>query len=258
MIDTEDSVVTSLNELRKLKNERKTRKNKQRTGAARPHAAPVADPTADMVTPPPAQAMATVAARPSQTFAPAQAFAMPAQAPQAPAFAPMVAPTVIKKSSATPAILVALLLIGAGAGGYIKLENDTKALLDSKNVLIRDAEEARNKAVEANARLEQQAKNTLQKCEDKLKLATVTPAPTATSIATAAPAIVPAPTVASTPSVTKRSTSKPTASRHATSRPSRHVAASDSAAPGATKASAVPTIAKKKTLQDDPLAGLGR
>jgi hypothetical protein len=186
---------------------------------------------------------------------------MPAQAPQANAFAPVMAPTIIKqKSSATPAIIVALLLIGAGVGGYVKLENDTKALLDAKNVAIRDAEEARNKAVEANARLEQQAKNTLQKCEEKLKLASATPAPAAASIATAAPAIAPAaPAVTSTPSASKRSASRATATRQSAARPSRRVAAAaEPAAPAAAKPGAVPTIAKKKTLQDDPLAGLGR
>jgi hypothetical protein len=255
MIDSEDSVVTSLNELRKLKNERKSRKNKnrQRANAARSQPAPVSDPSADMVTPPPSQPMSTVAARPSQNFAqaPAPVFAMPAPAPQPMFAAP---PTLVKqKSSATPAILVALLLIGAGAAGYFKLQTDTKALLDSKDVAIRDAEEARNQAIEANARMELLAKNNLAKCEEKLKLASATPAPTSVAPAVAPIAPVdPKPAVAKTTSSSRRSASK-ASSRHSSSRSRRVASSSDKAQ----KPGAVPNIAKKKTLQDDPLAGLG-
>ena len=59
MIDNEDSVVTSLNELRKLKHERITRQSQSRPRAGTARAvALAADPAADQLTPPPSVAQA--------------------------------------------------------------------------------------------------------------------------------------------------------------------------------------------------------
>jgi hypothetical protein len=239
MIDTEDSVVTSLNELRKLKNER--RQSRQRSTGQRAQAVRAVETASEELTPRPVQTQ-DVVSQPVPAFAafaPAPAVVFPDNRGMA------IAPTIIqKKSSAKPAIIVALLLTGAGGFGYINLQNQTQAVLAAKSVEVRDAEEARNKAIESLARTEQLAKTNLRQCEDKLKLATA-----AAPARSVAPAIAPA-----EPSPSH--SSRPTIAR--SSRPARRVAAAAPAEPATPKTSAVPTIAKRKVILDDPLAGLGK
>lgn len=235
MIDTEDSVVTSLNELRKLKNER--RQSRQRGSGQRAQAARPVDKASEELTPRPVPVQDVVSqpAPAFAAFAPAPAVVFPDNRAMA------MAPTIIqKKSSAKPAIVVALLLTGAGAFGYLKIQNETQAAIAAKSVEVRDAEEARNKAIESLARTEQLAKTNLKQCEDKLKLAT-------TASTRSAPALAPAPEPVSKPTVARSS-----------SRPARRVAAAAPAEPATPKASSVPTIAKRKVILDDPLAGLGK
>jgi hypothetical protein len=262
MIENEDSVVTSLNELRKLKNERISRQTQSRSISVGNRAAALAeDPLADQMTPPPAQGLAAMASHAAFDQNAAFAAASPNRfAPAAAAFdhAPMMsAPPVIRtKTSYTAAVVMSVLLIGAGGAGYMKLQQDTQSLLAAKEASIKSAEEARMRSVEAAAKTDQQTRANLRQCEDKLK--------TAMAAAVVAPS---APAAAAAPVVEKKSEKPAVASK--ASRGSRHVAArstraATSAAPketakeGKDKSGDVPTIAKKKKVNDDPLAGLGK
>ena len=180
MIDNEDSVVTSLNELRKLKHERITRQTRSRAvvSSAGRAAALAEDPASEQLTPAPVQVpglslvggQQARSPRPNGGFsaaaAPQGAFAQPAQGYD---HYPVQAPPVIQtKTSYTAAVVMSVLLIGGGAAGYVKLQNDTQAVLVAKDASIKQAEEARNKAVELAAKSDQQAKTNLRQCEDKL------------------------------------------------------------------------------------------
>jgi hypothetical protein len=259
MIENEDSVVTSLNELRKLKHERITRQTQSRAivGASRATAL-AEDPASDQLTPPPMQmsGLSLVGGHPSRAQRPHSGspaghggFAQPTQAyDHYPAAAP---PIIQTKTSYTAAVVMSVLLVGAGAAGYVKLQNDTQAVLVAKDVSVKQAEEARNKAVELAAKSDQQSKTNLRQCEDKLK-ATLAVAPAAS--------VTPTP---GTPAVEKKSerpapaakVAARAASHKAAARPARRTAQAEPAAP---KPTDVPNIAKKKKLENDPLAGLGK
>lgn len=261
MIENEDSVVTSLNELRKLKNERISRQTQARSVPVGNRAAALAeDPLADQMTPPPVQGYTSVAG--TVPFEPGPSLAPTvnrfASVPAVFDHAPMSGPTVIKtKTSYTAAVVMSVLLIGAGGAGYMKLQQDTQAVLAAKEASIKSAEEARMRSVEAAAKADQQAKASLRQCEEKLKTATA-------SAAVVAPAI---PAVAQeSPAVEKRA-EKPAASsrsargsRRVAARPSRQAAASsrESSKDAKEKSGEIPTIAKKKKLDNDPLSGLGK
>jgi low affinity Fe/Cu permease len=164
---------------------------------------------------------------------------------------PVQAPPV-SKTSYTAAVFMSVLLIGGGAAGYVKLQNDTQAVLAAKDASIRQAEEARNKAVELAAKSDQQSRTNLRQCEDKIK-ATLAVAP-------ASPA-TPAPAAA----MVEKKMEKPAAAakvalRAATHKPAAHPArrtalAEPAAAP---KPADVPSIPKKKKVDNDPLAGIGK
>jgi low affinity Fe/Cu permease len=259
MIDNEDSVVTSLNELRKLKHERITRQTQSRAVVGSGYAAALAeDPASEQLTPPPMQmsefssvgqysrsgrrgAGLTVAAAPHVAFAqPIPGYDhYPVQARP------------VSKTSYTAAVVMSVLLIGGSAAGYVKLQNDTQAVLAAKDASIRQAEEARNKAVELAAKSDQQSRTNLRQCEDKLK-ATLAVAP-------ASPA-TPAPAAA----VVEKKMEKPAAVAKVASRAARHKPAAHPARrtalaePAAPKPADVPNIPKKKKVDNDPLAGLGK
>jgi low affinity Fe/Cu permease len=259
MNDNEDSVVTSLNELRKLKHERITRQTHSRAvvGAGRV-AALAEDPASEQLTPPPMQVsgLSLVGGQPSYSprpnagfaSAPQGGFAQPAHGyDRYPAQAP---PVIQTKTSYTAAVVMTVLLAGAGAAGYMKLQNDTQAVLVAKDASIRQAEEARNKAVELAAKSDQQSRTNLRQCEDKLKAtlavapaAAVTPTPSAPAVEKKAEKPAPVAKVAA------RASHKPAA------RPTRRTAQAEPAEP---KPGDVPNIAKKKKLDNDPLAGLGK
>ena len=158
-------------------------------------------------------------------------------------------PIVQTKTSYTAAVVMTVLLLGAGGAGYMKLQNETQAQIKAKDAAIKQAEESRMQAAEVAAKAEVQARNNLRQCEDKLKAAS--------AMAPAAPA-APAP---SAPVVEKKP-EKVAAAAHApahkapAARPGRRAAAP--AEPAAPKTGDVPTIAKKKKLTDDPLSGLGK
>ena len=260
MNDNEDSVVTSLNELRKLKHERITRQTQSRAVVGSGRAMALAeDPASDQLTPPPMQVsgLSLVGGYQSNaqrlnaglSAAPRGGFAQPAPAYD---HYPVQAPPVIQtKTSYTAAVVMSILLVGAGGAGYVKLQNDSQAVLVAKDASIKQAEEARNKAVELAAKSDQQSRTNLRQCEDKLKASlAVAPASPATPTL-GAPAIEKKPEKpAAAPKVATRA-----ASHKAAARPTRRTAQAEPAAP---KPADVPNIAKKKKLDNDPLAGLGK
>jgi hypothetical protein len=262
MIENEDSVVTSLNELRKLKNERITRQSQSRSVSSGHRAVAVAeDPLADQLTPPPVQNVAAVVANAPSAFEKNAAFVAPSFAP-----APTVVqgpPVVVTKTSYKAAVIMTLLLGGAGAAGYMKLQTDTQAVLAAKEAAIKSAEDARMRSVEASAKAEQITKTNLRQCEDKLKA----------SLAAAAPVVPAAPAAAAVaPTVEKKpekamSAKQARAAKKAAAKSARQTASAGPVArerpEKAEKAEKgekgdVPTIAKKKKVDNDPLAGLGK
>lgn len=256
MMENEDSVVTSLNELRKLKNERISRQTQSRGIAVGNRASALAeDPLADQMTPPPSQAFAQ-----AQVPAPFQrdaAFAVPAMDRLAPALvaydhAAMAPPVVRTKTSYKAAVVMSVLLIGGAGAGYMKLQQDTQALLAAKEASIKNAEEARGRAVETAAKADQVAKSSLRQCEDKLRTALAAAVPAAPAAAPAAPAAEKKPEKAAVASKATR------ASRRVAARSARQPAAVAEKETAKEKSGDVPTIAKKKKVNDDPLAGLGK
>jgi hypothetical protein len=132
----------------------------------------------------------------------------------------------------------------------MKLQNDTQAVLVAKDASLRQAEEARSKAVEQASKTEMLSRTNLRQCEDKLKAtlavapaAAVTPTPSAPAVEKKAEKPAPA------AKVVARASHKPAA------RPARRTAQAEPAEP---KTGDVPNIAKKKKLDNDPLAGLGK
>jgi hypothetical protein len=254
MLENEDSVVTSLNELRKLKHERITRQTQSRAAVGAGRAAALAiDPASDQMTPPPAsvpsfaQAQAVPFPNLAVAVQPAPAFGNFAPQPQAYA-----APPVIQtKTSYKAAVVVAIALIGVGVAGYMKLEGDMRTRLAAQEARLKEAEQARMQSVELAAKADVQSRNNLRQCEDKLKAAT--------AMVPAAPSVAPTPAAVVEKKVDKpvaRVASRATASHRAAARPSRRAAA-EPASSRKEKAD-VPTIAKKKKLDNDPLAGLGK
>lgn len=275
MIENEDSVVTSLNELRKLKNERISRQTQSRPVSSGNRAVALAeDPLADQVTPPPVQGIAAVVAHAPSTYEQNAAFAPANRFGHAPAFEQAIPvqapPVVVTKTSYKAAVIITILLGGAGAAGYMKMQQDTQALLAAKESAIKSAEDARMRSVEAAAKAEQVTKTNLRQCEDKLKasLAAAAPAPAApAAAAVAAPVDKKAEkaeriAAAKAEKAEKAAAAKAAkAARHASARPARAAApaAREPKEPKEAKEKAdVPTIAKKKKVDNDPLAGLGK
>lgn len=263
MIENEDSVVTSLNELRKLKNERISRQSQSRSVSSGNRAVALAeDPLADQLTPPPSQGFAAVSAHAPAAFEQNAAFAPAANrfaSAQSFDHAPVVQapPVIVTKTSYKAAVLMTVLLGGAGAAGYMKLQQDTQSLLAAKEAAIKSAEDARMRSVEASAKAEQITKTNLRQCEDKLKAnvaAAAAPAPAVPAAAAVAPVVDKKP---EKPVVA----AKASRSHHAAARPARQAAAPAAREPkekDKDKGADVPTIAKKKKVNDDPLAGLGK
>lgn len=255
MIENEDSVVTSLNELRKLKNERISRQSQSRPISVGNRAVALAeDPLADQLTPPPVQNVAAVVAQAPSAFDQGASFSAPAFAP-----APTVVqapPVFVTKTSYKAAVLMTVLLGGAGAAGYMKVQADSQAALAAKDAIIRSGEDARMRSVEAAAKAEQVTKANLRQCEDKLK------ASVAAAVAPAAPAAAAvAPSVEKTVEKKAEKTVVTKASRggHKAARAARQSAPAAREKPEKEKGSGdVPTIAKKKKVDNDPLAGLGK
>lgn len=256
MLENEDSVVTSLNELRKLKHERITRQTQSRAAVGAGRAAALAiDPASDQMTPPPASvsSFAQHQAVPFPNLAVQAAPAFGNFAPQPQAYAPP--PVIQTKTSYKAAVVVAIALIGAGGAGYVKLDGDMRTRMAAQEAKLKDAEQARMQSVELAAKAEVLSRNNLRQCEDKLKAAAAI-VPAAPSVVAPTPAAVvekKADKSVAAPRVASRATAT---SHRAAARPSRRAAAE----PASTKKEKVdvPTIAKKKNLDNDPLAGLGK
>ena len=262
---TEDSVLTSLDELRRLRKERRKKGHAAGgaggNGRSQKRAAAAHDPMGDQVTPPPRSDLAMGAKgmraglqpalggpawASSAGHAPAAPVAATWDAPVDPmALARMARPT----SSAKPAIVVAVLLLAAAGIGYLKLQSDTQAILADKDASIRRVEDARAQAVEAAAKTERQAQAKLKACEAKAAPG----APATTAAASAAPAasaaVAPASSVSYPPASSR--------GRHRSSgRPVRHAAASAAAPAPSAAPNAVPQLPRKRKLDNDPLAGI--
>jgi hypothetical protein len=246
MIESEDSVVTSLNELRKLKNERIVRQTKSRPVSVGNRAAALAeDPLADQPTPLPVRAIAALAAHSSAPAA--NRFVVPASIEQAQAL-----PVIQTKTSYKAAVLMTVLLVGAGAAGYMKLQQDTQALIATKEAAIKSSEDARMRSVEAAAKADALVKTNLRQCEDKLKASISAAAvPAVPAVAAIAPA-----TLEKTPD--KIVATKATRGGHRGAHAARQIAQAPAAREAREKSGDVPTIAKKKKVENDPLAGLGK
>jgi hypothetical protein len=272
---TEDSVLTSLNELRRLRKERQKKGHPGRGASGRSRKPVVAahDPMDDEVTPPPrtdlmpaakgARHGGQMAHAPltKQAPAPAPNLMMPPAATWDNSVAPATLVQMAKpSSSAKPAIIVAVLLLAVAGGGYVKLQNDTKALIAAKDAEIRRVvDDARAQVVEATAKAERQAQVKIKACENKMEAA-ATPAP---SPAASAVAVAPTPSAksssASSSSSSYASSSSSKRSRHkekASSGGGRRASASSTAAAPAPEPSAVPNLPRKKKLDNDPLAGI--
>ena len=258
MMENEDSVVTSLNELRKLKHERITRQTHSRASMGAARAVALAeDPASDQMTPPPVQGLSLVPAqaRPGAGFSGAakSGYAQPAAGFDSYS---VPAPAVIQaqnKTSFKAAAAVAVVLIAVGGAGYVKLQNDTQALLQAKDTAVKQADEARNKSVEIAAKSEKQSKASLKQCEEKLNASLA-------AAAAVAPAAASSPVVEKKPEKSNEKSTKAAriaarATSHKAARSARHTAQADSATP---KSADIPTIAKKKNLDNDPLSGLGK
>jgi hypothetical protein len=268
---TEDSVLTSLNELRRLRKERQKKGHPGRGAGGRPRKPVVAahDPMGDEVTPPPRTDLlpAAKASRQGgqqahapqarQAPAPAQGLMMPPAATWDNPVAPGTLVQMAKpSSSAKPAIIVALVLLAGAGAGYVKLQNDQQALVAAKDAEIRRVvDDARSQVVEATAKAERQAQVKLKACESKMEAAaSATPTPAASAVAMA-----PSPSANSNsaPSVSSSSSSKRLRHKEKVSSGGgrRSASASTVAAPPA-ESSAVPNLPRKKKLDNDPLAGI--
>ena len=248
MIESEDSVVTSLNELRKLKNERIVRQTKSRPVSVGNRAAALAeDPLADQPTPLPVRAIAALTAHSSAPAA--NRFVVPASIEQVSAQA---LPVIQTKTSYKAAVVMTVLLVGAGAAGYMKLQQDTQALIATKEAAIKSSEDARMRSVEAAAKADALVKTSLRQCEDKLKASIAAAAvPAAPAVAAVAPA-----TLEKTPD--KIVATKATRGGNRGAHAARQIAQAPAAREAKEKSGDVPTIAKKKKVENDPLAGLGK
>jgi hypothetical protein len=295
MAVSEDSVVASLNELRQMANDRARRETEARSrvddrgGWAQPRGysgrrGPEAHLRVSEVRPMEGNghenAAFSAAAGHSPTLMGGHAVAESQPQPgyggygygygyshpvQAAAPDPYVEP--VKQKSAAGAVFLTILLMGgAAAGAYWKLQQDWQATLRAKDAAILNLEESRNKAVEAAARADQQAKVLIADAEQKMKALAEKAAASAAAPATpaAAPA-APAPgkkaaaaiaTKSSKADKSSRRGRRAAAAKKATARVERPAPPPPPAAEEPKPASAVPKIAGKKKINDDPLAGL--
>jgi hypothetical protein len=158
------------------------------------------------------------------------------------------------KTSFKAAMFVAVLLIGAGAAGYVKLQNDMQTVLLAKDASIKQAEEARMRSVEMAAKSEQQLKSNLRQLEAKLNASVAAASAAAVTATPSAPAIPAAEKKAEKPAPAVK-----VAARASSHKPAARTARrSAQAEPAAPKSADVPNIAKKKKLDNDPLEGLGK
>ena len=292
MAMNEDSVVSSLNELRRMANERARREAEQRArseaerrafedrgraGRRSESRARVAEARSDPRTrtltegfpePKAAEAFSSMVrweSQDGQSPAPEQGM----YAPTAPIAATqewrtvrgeqaaMAAPARSGKSVVGPVLLTALVLGAAGLIGYIKLHQDFQATLRARDTNMARLEETKNQAVEAAARAEQQTKVQANLYEQRLRAQMPGGAPAGGNPAAAAPA---APAGKRWGAAAMAAAAKPAPARFHRrwwrSRGAGRRAAAAAAAAADEKKPNLPSIARKKKINDDPLDGL--
>jgi hypothetical protein len=264
MAMNEDSVVSSLNELRRMANDRARRETEARArvedrggwdqrghGARRRTTEVQGGPAGHNPT---LLGGHEMAGQPQAGYGYGYGYNQSAQ----PAMPDMPAEAPRQKSAVGPVLLTILLLGGAAGGGYWKLQQDWQATLRARDQALLSAEEGRNKAVEQAARAEQLAKVQIANCTKggaaPDKAAALTPASAATP---AAAAIVPPaatkPVVAARPAKAEKLSKR---ARRAAARRSMARVALPPQEEEKKPAAALPKLAGKKKLNDDPLAGL--
>jgi hypothetical protein len=159
-----------------------------------------------------------------------------------------------QKSAVGPVLLTIMLLGGAAGGGYWKLTQDFQAQLRSRDAALLAAEEARNKAVEVAARAEQLAKVQISHAEQRAKETASAPAPATAAPAAATDTAATAP--AAKPAVAAKVAKAEKAKKNRRVATSRRVARAALPPVEEPKPPAMPKIAGKKKYSDDPLAGL--
>lgn len=244
----EDSVLTSLNELRRLKNERRKHGGGRKSGRrAHDRESGLRHLPASDVTPPPRAVSAPQAINPHQQHqaaaAPAPVFAPSAGSWTAPAEPAVIGQMIQPKSSAKPAIIVGAIMLVAGIAGYVKMDSDWQSQLRAKEALVRTADETKVQAVEAAVRSERQALSQLKSCESKVH---AQPALPGTAAAVVTPTVTPSAPVYPPPGASRGRHGK----QHVAARPA------PAAQPAPAPASSVPIIPKKKKLDNDPLSGI--
>jgi hypothetical protein len=160
-----------------------------------------------------------------------------------------------QRSAVGPVLLTILLLGGAAGGGYWKLQQDWLVTLQARDQALLAAEEGRNKAVEVAARAEQLAKLQSANCAKGAAADKASAPIPATGTATAA-ALVPSAATAKPVAARPAKMEKGKRGRKAAARRSLARAALPLPAEEEKKPATVPKIANKKKLNDDPLAGL--
>jgi hypothetical protein len=153
-----------------------------------------------------------------------------------------------RKSSAGAVLITIILMSGAAAGGYGKLRQDMQSTVRVHIAATEQAEQGKAKAVEAAAKAEQNAKVQIAALEARIKTLT---AEKPSAAADNAPSAEPKKVAAAAPWSKKARARARAAARRARS----SLATLPAAAPEEKKAS-LPKIAGKKKITDDPLAGL--
>lgn len=176
------------------------------------------------------------------------------------------------KSAAGPIFMTLVLCTVAAAGGYYKLDQDTRAAAAVKNATLAQVEKERNEAFEARTRTESESKLKLAALDARVKelegalaaAKAAIPPPAAAPVAQ--PAVAPAPVAARTPvavasapartttAVATPSPAKPAARPVAKAAPAKKVVAK--AAPKAVRAAPVKrvAIAQPEPESDRPVA----
>jgi hypothetical protein len=258
MAMNEDSVVSSLNELRRMAHDRARRETEARArvderGNWDHHGGHGGRRRTTEIQGPAAGQAATLMGGHGVADAPQAGYgyggygygynhtAQPGALPDVPVEPPR------QKSSAGAVLLTIVLLGGAAGGGYFKLSQDWQAQLKSRDQALLAAEEARNKAVEVSSRAEALAKMAAASCKSEKTSAPAPAAPAAAAAATPVPKAVAAKPVKAE-KLSKRA--RRAAARRSLARATLPVEEEKK------PAAPMPKIANKKKLNDDPLAGL--
>jgi hypothetical protein len=201
---------------------------------------------------------------PQQAFAPPQSYVGAGHAPPAWEGPGFVAAPAKKRSVIGPVLLTAVVCGAAALGGLWKLDGDHRAQLSLVEAGRQKAEQAKNEAVAAREKAEQELKLKVTEMETKANAA----AAKAAAIAAAREKAAAAASATGEAPVAAAPAPLPAAGPRAGLRRARAAARTPMAAkpaaaplpkvapPPPAPAVAAPKVAKKKSLSDDPLGGL--